>query len=159
MMKWIPWVKYGLLALLALFLVALCWTDNYPDKPISEIEEALLKEQSVASLHKGNANDLRRYYGLDETMFDGVTLYLSEATMEVDELLVVKMKSTDQTETVESAVEKRVEQQKESFEGYGAEQTALLSNHVLEIKGQYVFFGVSKNAQLWESEFIQAIKK
>lgn len=79
--------------------------------------------------------------------------------MEVDELLVVKMKSTDQTETVESAVEKRVEQQKESFEGYGAEQTALLSNHVLEIKGQYVFFGVSKNAQLWESEFIQAIKK
>ena len=43
--------------------------------------------------------------------------------MEVDEILVVKLKSKEQSDTVVESIEARKNSRKESFQGYGASQT------------------------------------
>ncbi|MBC5786842.1 MULTISPECIES: DUF4358 domain-containing protein [Clostridiaceae] len=150
--------KFLCVICLAAFLVGICWTDNYADKPVAEIEQVMLHNEKVFELTKGTANDLRRYYGLNEEDYDGCILYRSISPMDVDELLIVKMKDSSQKETLETAVENRLETQKKSFEGYGVEQTALLSDAVFEFKGDYAFFGVSGSVQDWEKEFLSSIQ-
>ena len=115
--------------------------------------------KGISSLTKGSENDLRRYYGLSAEDYDGYFLYLSESTMAVDELLVVKLKDSSQAAAVEEQVEARLDSQIDAFDGYGVEQTALLKAHVLERMGNYIFFAVSEEADIWQAEFVSSIKK
>ena len=78
--------------------------------------------------------------------------------MDADELLVVKMKDEQQASAVEQAILQRQASQKASFEGYGAQQTALLNGYVLEIKGRYAFYAVSPYSQAWQSLFSEIIR-
>ena len=64
--------------------------------------------------------------------------------IEGEELLIVKLSDVSQQETVRKAVEARIATQKNTFEGYGVEQFALLSNNaVVELRGNYVLFVVN----------------
>lgn len=151
--------KISLLVFLAVFLVLLCFSGNYKDKPVFVIEQAMFPTKGISSLTKGSDNDLRRCYGLSAEDYDGYFLYLSESTMAVDELLVVKLKDSSQAAAVEEQIEGRLNSQIDAFDGYGAEQTALLKAHVLERMGNYIFFAVSEEADSWKADFVSCIKK
>lgn len=155
----IKWAKIGLLSFLAIFLVLLCFSDNYKDKPIEEIEKSMLQTRNITSLKKATENDLRRYYGISPQDYDGCFLYLSSSNMAVEELLIVKMKDSSQESALENQVQKRLDAQIDAFDGYGVEQTAMLKSHVLECRGNYLFFGVSKEVELWKTKFLSCIKK
>ena len=47
---------------------------------------------------------------------------------------------------IKDAVEKRIDSQKATFDGYGPTQVALLSNAVIITKGNYLFYCTGKNA-------------
>ena len=83
---------------------------------------------------------LRRLYGLDRTELDDVMLYYPASSMGAEELLLVKMKDTSQKEAVQAAIETRRETQIGNFDGYGAEQTAMLENSIVEVRGNYALF-------------------
>ena len=55
------------------------------------------------------------------------------------------------------AAQKRLDTQKESFEGYGVEQTKLLNDAVLENKGDYVILIVSEKAQAGDEAFKKSL--
>lgn len=55
------------------------------------------------------------------------------------------------------AAQKRLDTQKESFEGYGVEQTKLLNDAVLESKGDYVILIVSGKAQAGDEAFKKSL--
>ena len=82
-----------------------------------------------------NANDVEDGYW-----------YCSSGMMGVYERLIVRVKDDSQIETVRKAAEKRRSTQKESFEGYGTDQTKPLNEAGLEARGQYVFMAAGKNA-------------
>ena len=101
---------------------------------------------------------LRRLYGLNPSDYEEIVLYYPASNMGVEELLLVKLNDTAQTETVEAAVEARLAAQKQSFDGYGVEQTALLNNNaVTEVRGRYVLFAVGVNAQAIRQAFLDAL--
>ena len=151
-------IKIGLLAFIAVFLILICTSGNYADKPMEEITAVLSQAEGIEALKEGDANDLRRYYNLEEGELEGFMLYLPTSPMDADELLVVKMKDEQQASAVEQAILQRQASQKASFEGYGAQQTALLNGYVLEIKGRYAFYAVSPYAQGWQSLFSEIIR-
>lgn len=150
--------KTVLLLLLAAFLLAVCLTGNYADRPIGDIEQTLLQAPGIATLKRGTENDLRRFYGIEEAAYDGCFVYLPQNPMDVDEVLVVKLKDTSQKAGLEKLILARQESQKSSFEGYGVEQTALLNQYVLQFKGKYAFYGVSSQVQAWQEAFTRAIQ-
>lgn len=89
---------------------------------------------------------VKRFYGLNPGDYESVVLYAPADNMDVQELLVVKLKESSQRAEVEAAIQGRLDTQLKSFEGYGAEQTALLEAHVLRVKGNYVFYIVHERA-------------
>ncbi|MBC8530023.1 DUF4358 domain-containing protein [Christensenellaceae bacterium NSJ-44] len=151
-------IKIGLMAFIAVFLILICTSGNYADKPMEQIASVLSQAEGMDGLKAGAAGDLRRYYNLEEEDLEGFMLCLPASPMDADELLVVKMKDEQQASAVEQAILQRQASQKASFEGYGAQQTALLNGYVLEIKGRYAFYAVSPYAQGWQSLFSEIIR-
>lgn len=120
---------------------------------INDISSQMLKaEKNISQLKKCGDKNLYKYYSLDSSSLDGYMYYKSSSPMAVDEILIVKA-DRHRTGEIEDAINARISAQKTNFEGYGAEQTALLEQHAFITKDCYVFFAVSKNAQSWLETF------
>ncbi len=152
-------LKILMLCFLFGFLFYVNTRNNTADKNVSDIEKQLQSGKGVDTLVKGDANSLKRYYDLNANDYDGFALWTSQNPMDVDEMIIIKAKSDEQVDSLEESVQERVRTQKKNFEGYGAEQTALLGKSVVTAKGKYVFFAVSKNASSWESIFLKSVKR
>ena len=120
--------------------------DNLP-------EQILKEDPDLVLLQKKNGIDLKRYMGLDEAAYDGVLYYKAESPMAVEELLIIKAKDQDQAADLEESMEEHIKSQKKSFEGYGAEQTALLNEAIVETKGNYGLMAVGEKAGAWKERF------
>lgn len=100
---------------------------------------------------------VKRFYGLNPNDYDGILLYSPVTNMDANELLIVKLKDVSQSNEVEQAIRKRLATQKNSFEGYGAEQTKLLNDCVIKIKGNYILFLVGDHAANGEAAFVNSL--
>lgn len=117
------------------------------DMPLNQVLNEMKSKGVVTSnMKSGGEKELKRFYKLNSNDFQEFVLYLPSSSMDVEEMLIVKVKDKSQIDAVESAIENRVNNQLESFNGYGAEQCALLDEYELKTIGNYVFFCVGKNA-------------
>ena len=152
--NWLRFIRYGMLMLLVVFIVALLGADKTSETKIETVEKAVEKEVPLTGMHSVQSQMVKRLYGLNVNDYEGVVLYISDSNMGAEELLIVKLADTSQAEAVESAVQTRIENQENSFEGYGVEQYQLLQEHVLDVEGNYVFFMVHKEAQKAQKAFL-----
>ena len=127
--NWLSFIRYGMLVLLVVFIVALLGADKTSEAKIEAVEKAVEKEVPLTGMHSVQSQMVKRLYGLNVNDYEGVVLYISDSNMGAEELLIVKLADTSQAEAVESAVQTRIENQENSFEGYGVEQYQLLQEH------------------------------
>ena len=120
--NWLSFIRYGMLMLLVVFIVALLGADKTSETKIETVEKAVEKEVPLTGMHSVQSQMVKRLYGLNVNDYEGVVLYISDSNMGAEELLIVKLADTSQAEAVESAVQTRIENQENSFEGYGVEQ-------------------------------------
>ena len=85
--------------------------------------------------------------------------YGPDSNMDAAELLLVNLKDTSQKESVEEAIQKRIEYQKSCFEGYGVDQMELINNAMTITYGHYMLFIVSKDSSLARDAFADATAK
>ncbi len=149
--------KYLMVAVLIAYVGLLISNEGNNTVDIDTIEKNITKTVSVKGMKKGTAQDLKKYYGLNANDYDGTMLYIPDDVMSVNEILVVRVKDESQVETVEHAVEERLATQKESFEGYGVEQTRLLRSAIEESRGYYVLLAVSEDADNIDAAFKKSI--
>lgn len=83
--------------------------------------------------------DFKRIFGLNAEDYEGIAYFKPVSQMDVEELLIVKVKSEEQMESLEEAADERIENQKKSFDGYGAAQCALLEKAIVKKKGNFLF--------------------
>ena len=79
--------------------------------------------------------------------------------MEAARALLVNLKDISQKESVEEAIQKRIEYQKSCFEGYGVDQMELINNAMTSLIGHYMLFIVSKDSSLAREAFADATAK
>lgn len=103
------------------------------------------------------ALDFKRIFGLNAEDYEGTAYFKPISQMDVEELLIVKVASDDQMETLEKAVEERIENQKKSFDGYGAAQCALLEKAIVKEKGNFLFYCTSPDAEEYCDRFADAL--
>lgn len=151
--NWLALIRGGMLILLLFFIVGLMGSDKTSKAEIATVEKAIEKQVPLTGMHSVQNQMLKRLYGLNGNDYEGVVLYISDSNMGAEELLVVKLSDTSQEDAVREAVETRVQNQENSFEGYGVEQYQLLQEHVLDVEGNYVFFMVHKEAAKAQSAF------
>lgn len=151
-------IKVIMVLFLIGYLVVVYQRDNVKDIVMDDVITEMEKDTTLTSLKKGDVNALKRYYSLGEADCDGFLLYCSESPMAVEELLIIKAKNESQTEGLEKAAQSRLTSQKKSFEGYGAEQSALLDEAIVDTKGKFVIYAAGKDAEKWKEEFMACIK-
>lgn len=151
-------IKACFLIVIIVYLVMLCMRGYAKDVPVKTIRKAVEKAGLPDGIQEMKDKDLRKYFGIDASSNGDYFYFKAESSMNVDEILVIKAKSQDQVSAYVSAVEARLESQKNSFEGYGVTQTALLKKAYAEAEGNYVIYMAGENADKWKSAFEKAIK-
>lgn len=156
-MKYIGVIKYILILFLLAFIVSLLSSGEISDADIKDVSKQVVKAYGAKGLSAADNRMVKRLYGINANDYEGVTLYVSDSNMKVEELLIVKLKDVSQSEAVEAAIEGRLDKQLESFEGYGVEQSKLLKDHVLDVKGNYILYVVDKNAKKADKAFQKSL--
>lgn len=149
--------KYGILLLLIIYITCLIRNEGTNTVLVDTIESKILERIPVERMSKATNQDLKKYYGLNASDYDGVFLYIPDDVMSVSEVLVVRVKDKSQIEVIESSMKQRLDTQKTSFEGYGAEQTKLIKSAIVKSKGYYVLMVVSPEAEQVETIFLECI--
>ena len=109
------------------------------------------------SLSKQSGQALKRYYGLNSADYKGAMLYSSDASISVEEVLLIEAKNEAQTAEIREAVERRVEQWRNDFDGYAPEQVQLLENAQVLVRGRFVFMAVSPDAEQYRTAFVNSL--
>jgi hypothetical protein len=123
-----------------------------------EVAEAVVETIDMENMLEADNQLIKRFYGLDPANFEGCILYYPTTNMMAEEVLIVKLKDMSQQAQVRAAIEKRIETQKTTFEGYGVEQFELLTNNaVVEVRGNFVLFIVNANSAEAQKAFLKAI--
>lgn len=147
-------------ALAAIFLLAILlirFSNRDSSASIEEVSQQVLSAISTDSMQESGSRMLKKLYDLDADSFDGMVLYTPVTNMDVTELLIVRLASDDQADLVTEAVNSRLKTQKNSFEGYGVEQTALLNGSVLDVEGNFILYVVHPDAQAAQQAFLNSL--
>ena len=123
-----------------------------------EVAEAVVETIDMENMLEADNQLIKRFYGLDPASFEGCILYYPTTNMMAEEVLIVKLKDMSQQAQVRAAIEKRIETQKTTFEGYGVEQFELLTNNaVIEVRGNFILFIVNADSAEAQKAFLKAI--
>lgn len=123
-----------------------------------EVAQAVTAQLDMSNMVEGDNKMIKRFYGLDPSAFEACILYYPTTNMMAEELLIIRLADVSQQEMVRAAIEARIQTQKTTFEGYGVEQFALLSDHaVVEIRGNYVLFVVNAASAEALAAFLNAL--
>ena len=87
-------------------------------------------------------------------MQDLVVIYSPASSMDVSEMMIIKLSDKAQIESVEAAIESRISAQTESFGGYAPEQCALLEDYIVRISDDIVFYAVADNSEELRNAFL-----
>lgn len=147
-----------LLLLLGIYIGWIFHRQGSRDVEIKVIAQQMTKRCEFDGLTRGDANSLKKEFSLSSADYDGVFYLHSENLMNVQELLVVKVKDTGQLDDLEKRVNTHLENRKKSFRGYGTNQEALLERAVISTRGNYFFYAVSEQVETWEKVYLSCIR-
>ena len=155
--KIFQYVKIGLVLLLLVFIVWDLRDDDISNADIETVAESVAKAAGMDGLQPAGNRMVKRFYGLNPKDYEGAVLYAPKDNMDANELFIVKLSDVSQSDAVVDAIEERLETQKNSFEGYGAEQTKLLNDHVLQVEGNFILYAVGEQAKDVQAVFLNSL--
>ncbi len=138
---------------LLVFIIMLQMGTPDSQSSLEEVSQAVSGSVSLEGMEESSNQMFKKFYGLNANDYEGVALYAPASNMDAEEILIVKLKDSSQAEAVTSAVNKRLETQKSSFEGYGIEQFDLLEDHILDVQGNFILYVVHPDASKADQAF------
>lgn len=156
--KYMPTIgKYVVLALIAGYVALLMIFVSGSRKPFEEVSRAVSASVNTDDLPEQNGQMLKRNFGLNASDFEGVLYFTSVSSISAEEVLLIQVKDESQVKQVTDAIEKRVETRLGDFEGYAPEQVKILEDARKSVRGKYIFFAVSENADKYMEAFSSSL--
>lgn len=146
-------IRILMVVLLLIFIVMLQIGTPDSSSSLEEVSQAVSSSVSLEGMEESSNQMFKKFYGLNANDYEGVSLYAPASNMDAEEILIVKLKDSSQAETVTDAINKRLETQKASFEGYGVEQFDLLEDHILDVQGNFILYVVHPDATKADQAF------
>ena len=145
--------------LLAVLAVTQIGFSRRSDASPEAVLAAVTAKLDMTLMQQGDAQMVKRLYGTDPGAYEYCALYYPVTNMGADELLLVKLPDGADAGALVKGVNSRLETQKNTFEGYGPQQYALLTEHaVIDDAGNYFLFVVSANDKAADDAFRAALK-
>lgn len=150
--------RWAVVLAVVIYLVVLLGGNTVSNADFADVSQAVTGEVDTTNMQQAENRMVKRLYGLDPGAYEGCVLYYPASNMDAEELLIIKLADVSQQEEVTSAIESRIQAQKNAFDGYGVEQFDLLSNYcVVQVQGNYVLFVVSRSCDAALAAFQDAL--
>ena len=126
--------------LAVLFIVSRVAGDVTSNTDFETMKNSITSVAELEPMQEADNQMIKRLYAIDPSQYEGVMLYYPDTNMGAEEIFLVKLKDVSQQDEVTKALDARVTTQKKSFEGYGADQTAMLEKAKTIVKGNYILY-------------------
>ncbi|MCF0146638.1 MAG: DUF4358 domain-containing protein [Eubacterium sp.] len=154
-------LKWVCLVLLLVFLATRFSGSKVSTAAYEDVAAAVEEMADSSGMQKGDAQMIRRLYGLNPDDYLGMMLYYPSTNMNAEELLLVKLSEGKPDPEVEkqvvSAIEKRRQQQMDTFDGYAMEQYAMVEKALPDVQGNYVLYAAGEDADDVQRAFREAL--
>ena len=151
-------MRWVVVAAAVIFLITMFSQNRISTAAPETVLEAVTSKLDMSEMQEANNRMIKRLYGLNPDDYESCVLYYPTTNMGAEELLIVKLSDMSQQDEVRIAVEKRLDTQKTSFDGYGVNQYDMLTkNSVIEIRGNYILFVVHPASAAAAQAFLNAL--
>lgn len=150
-------MKYVMVIVIVAYIVLLMLYTSGSTKPFPQIQKAVEKVLDTGNLAKADVQGLKRYYGLNSADYEGVMLYTAKASLSAEEVLLIEVKNDSQVKSVKAAIQKRLKNRKNDFEGYAPKEAQMIDQAQLSIRGKYIFLAVSPKAERYKEAFSKSL--
>ena len=143
-----------------LLIMTSCSKEKNNDRNISvkDIDEKIIESIDISNMDMADEERLEKLYDIDIEFLQEFVLYVPKTNIEVNELFVLRAKDKDDIDDTKEKIENRIEEQSDNFRDYLPEEYYLIEKHVLKIKGNYILFAISEEAETIEDIFNQFFK-
>ncbi|MGG1518439.1 DUF4358 domain-containing protein [Paenibacillus oryzisoli] len=123
-----------------------------------EVSEHIQQTAKLSEMQQRDAKDLQKLYHIEAGDVEDFVLYTALSNVQADELAVIKVKDTSETENVMNQIRQRIKTQTVKFKDYRPVEYDLIEKNVLKSKGRFVFFAVSRDVDQMDRAFEEAVK-
>ena len=111
-------IRAGMVIILLIYIGLIFQSKGDSDTPFADVQKAVVDAADDKNMTLAGTQEIKRFYGINPKDYEDITLYYTNETMGVNELLLVKTKDENEAEAVEKAAEQRKKTQLDNFEGY-----------------------------------------
>ncbi|MGB4609775.1 MAG: DUF4358 domain-containing protein [Saccharofermentanales bacterium] len=146
-------LKHFSVFLMLLYMASLLFFTKTSTANFADVQKATMENVNMQVVKQAENRLIKRFYGLDATNYANIILFYPVTNMGAEEIFLVQLHDQAQSADVVEAIERRLTAQKKSFEGYGVEQTELLNNSIISVRGNYILFVVNSDAKEIDQAF------
>lgn len=150
-------LKYVAAAAIIGYIALLLFYTGGSTKSFDEVRSVVEASLNTENLTEQGSQALKRYYGLNSEEYEGVMYYSSEFSISAEEVLLIRVKDESQVQQVRDAVEGRISDRLNDFEGFAPEEVQLLEEAQLLVRGKYIFLAIAPEAEVYADVFVTSL--
>lgn len=157
-MKYGLWAAKGVVFLLLIILMLNVFSGPKMSKEdfgvmLSKVQENL----DLSTLLQQDNQAIRKNLGLDPEAYERIVYFKIDDVMQANEYVLVQFKDTDQKNAFQQAIESRIAEQTNLYDGYAPDQVQLLKQAVVDIQANYALYVVDTNAKTMDEQFLESL--
>lgn len=157
-MKYGLWAAKGVVFLLLILLMFNVFSGPKMSKEdfgvvLSKVQENL----DLSALLQQDNQAIRKNLGLDPEAYGRIAYFKVDDVMQANEYVLVQFKDTDQKNAFQQAIESRIAEQTNLYDGYAPDQVQLLKQAVVDIQANYALYVVDTNAKTMDEQFLESL--
>ena len=146
-------IRYGLLLALVVAVIIFAAGKKESSAAFVDVAGAVSAKAVSEKMERAESRYLKKIYGLNAEDYEDVLIYVPTTNMSAEELLLIKLSSSSQSDEVLDAISQRIDSQLNIFEGYAPEQVATLERAITDPQGNYILYVSGDNAEIIDEVF------
>ena len=146
-------IRYGLLLALIVVVIISATGNRESNAPFEKVSSAVSAQVTSDGMEKAESRYLKKIYGLNAGDYEDVMIYIPANGMSAEELLLIRLSSSAQSDEVLEAIQERIDSQYNVFEGYAPEQVAILERAIVDPRGNYILYISGEDAEKADEVF------
>lgn len=123
------------------------------NRTFDEVLNGTIQNMDMTKYPEKDMLALKRYFNLDAAQFERIVFYRSDDAMDAEELVLAQFNSEEARQAFQETMEKRIESQMTTYEGYAPDQLALMKEAQLVVYDNYGLYVVGAQADQIVNQF------
>lgn len=121
--------------------------ENIEKKSLEDIYTEITNEVELPEMVTLNDNYIANYFGIDLSKLEEYIFVNAQEVIYADTIIIMKVKDTNDIDTMKEALETMIEHKKSELENYLPEQFKIVEKSEIKTSDSYIYLIISNDAQ------------